>query len=468
MYIYTNKIKLPKVLENILIDLQAIGVKPIVVGGCIRDSLLGFPCKDYDIEIFSNGCLDSIEKVLKTHGSVKHVGKSFGVLILRVDGYDFDFAVARTERTTGRAHKHFEITTNANLTYKEAALRRDFTINSIGYDFFEDKLLDPYNGLEDLKNGILRHVNDETFMEDPLRVYRGVQFISRFNIKMHEKTFELCKKMVAEDDLDHLPRERVFQEFKKLFLKSQKPSVGLSLLKDLGILKHYPELESIVGCEQDHEHHPEGDVWVHTLMTMDELARILREEKIEDEYRKLYLFYGLLCHDFGKPLCTEFTDNGRVTSHRHESLGIEPTISFLERLTSERKFIDIVCTLVKNHLAPFQFYVHDSSLKAVKRLSLKVNIEDLCLVCLADCLGRDIPDKHKCSKATNWLLEKAKELNIQNEALKPLVQGRDLIALGFKQGKQFKELLDFAFDLQIEEHLQKDEIIEAIKKKYIL
>lgn len=114
------------------------------------------------LKFFSNGCLDSIEKVLKTFGSVKHVGKSFGVLILRVDGYDFDFAVARTERTTGRAHKHFEITTNANLTYEEAALRRDFTINSIGYDFFEDKLLDPYNGLEDLKNGILRHINDET------------------------------------------------------------------------------------------------------------------------------------------------------------------------------------------------------------------------------------------------------------------------------------------------------------------
>ena len=468
MYIYTKKIKLPSVLETILKALQAIGVKPVVVGGCIRDSLLGIPCKDYDIEIFSNGCLDSIEKVLKTFGSVKHVGKSFGVLILRVDGYDFDFAVARTEKTTGRAHKHFEVTTNAKLSYKEAALRRDFTINSIGYDFFEDKLLDPYNGLEDLKKGILRHVNDETFMEDPLRVYRGVQFVSRFDIKMHEKTVELCKKMVEEDDLDHLPRERVFQEFKKLFLKSKKPSVGLSLLKDLRILKHYPEMQALIGCEQDHEHHPEGDVWVHTLMTMDELAKIIREEKIEDEYRKLYLFYGLLCHDFGKPFCTQTTENGRVTSHRHEALGIEPTISFLERLTSERKFIDIVCTLVKNHLAPFQLYVHESSLKAVKRLSLRVNIEDLCLVCLADCLGRDIPDKDKCPKATSWLLEKAKELNIQNEALKPFVQGKDLLALGLKPGPHFKGILDFAFDLQIDEHMAKEQIIEELKKEYSL
>eukprot|EP00487_Bulimina_marginata_P010930 TRINITY_DN6176_c0_g1_i2.p1 TRINITY_DN6176_c0_g1~~TRINITY_DN6176_c0_g1_i2.p1 ORF type:complete len:138 (+),score=3.66 TRINITY_DN6176_c0_g1_i2:290-703(+) len=136
-------------------------------------------------------------------------------------------------------------------------------------------------------------------------------------------------------------------------------------MKDLGVLKYFPELDALIGCEQDEEYHPEGDVWIHTLMTIDELSRIVKEEKIEDEYRILYLFYGILCHDLGKPFCSETTDEGRVTSHKHEALGIEPTISFLSRLTNEKRFIGIVCTLVKNHLAPFSNYIwQNQSLKS--------------------------------------------------------------------------------------------------------
>ncbi len=461
-------INLPVVLQTILKDLQAIGAKPIVVGGCVRDTLLGIPCKDFDIEIFLVDSLELIEKTLSKYGSVKLVGKSFGVLILSVDGYDFDFALARTEKKVGNSHQDFEVTTNANLSFEEASIRRDFTINAIGYDYFEDKLLDPHNGINDLKNKTLKHIKDETFVEDSLRVYRAIQFSARFGFSLDNRTLELCKKIVDSDELKYLANERVYEEFKKLFLKSEKPSIGFELMKDLGILKYFPELEALIDCEQDEEYHPEGDVWIHTLMTIDELSCIVSEQKIEDEYRILYLFYGILCHDLGKPFCTERTDEGRVASHKHEALGIEPTISFLSRLTNEKKFIDIVCTLVKNHLAPFQLYLAESSLKAVKRLSLKVNIEDLCIVCLADCLGRDIKDKEKCPKATSWLLEKAKELNIQNEALKPLVQGRDLIALGLKPSKKFKEILDFAFDLQIDENMDKESIILNLKGKYNL
>ncbi|QKJ21938.1 CCA tRNA nucleotidyltransferase [Poseidonibacter lekithochrous] len=461
-------INLPVVLQTILKDLQTIGAKPVVVGGCVRDTLLGIECKDYDIEIFLVDSLELIEKTLSKHGSVKLVGKSFGVLILSVDGYDFDFALARTEKKIGNSHQDFEVTTNGNLSFTEASLRRDFTINAIGYDYFEDKILDPHNGIQDLENKTLKHIKDETFVEDSLRVYRAIQFSARFGFSLDNKTFELCKKIVDSDELKYLANERVYEEFKKLFLKSKKPSIGFELMKNLGVLKYFPELEVLVACEQDEEYHPEGDVWIHTLMTIDELSRIVKEQKIEDEYRILYLFYGILCHDLGKPFCTEKTDEGRVTSHKHEALGIEPTISFLSRLTNEKKFIDIVCTLVKNHLAPFQLYLAESSLKAVKRLSLKVNIEDLCIVCLADCLGRDIKDKEKCPKATSWLLEKAKELNIQNEALKPFVQGRDLIALGLKPSKEFKEILDFAFDLQIDENMDKENILLSLRDKYNL
>ena len=466
MYTTITKFNLPKVLENILNDLQEIGATPILVGGCVRDHFLNIPVKDYDVEIFGIDCINTLIKTLEKFASVKLVGKSFGVLTLKVDGYDFDFALPRTEKKIGNSHQDFEVTTNANLTYNQAAIRRDFTINSIGYDFSKKEFLDPFNGINDLKNKIIKHIDDKTFVEDSLRVYRAVGFASRFNFKIEEKTKILCKQIVLDDELKYLPKERVYEEFKKLFLKSSKPSIGFELIREIGILKYFPELEVLINCEQDKEYHPEGDVWIHTMMAIDELARILKEEKIEDEYKKLYLFYAILCHDLGKPFCTQEI-NGKITSFKHESLGIEPTISFLSKLTNEKKFIETVCSLVKNHLAPFQLYLADSSLKAIKRLSLKVNIEDLCLVCLADCLGRDIKDKEKCPKATSWLLEKAKELNIENSAFKAFIQGRDLIKLGMKPSKDFKDILDFAFDLQIDENLGKEELIKRVKEKFL-
>ena len=458
-------ITLPEILEDILKDLQEIGATPIIVGGSVRDFFLNIPVKDYDIEIFGIDSLETIQKSLEKFASVKLVGKSFGVLTLRVNEYDFDFALPRIEKKIGNTHQDFEIITNANLSFKEAAIRRDFTINAIGYDFCTKDFLDPFDGINDLKNRVLKHIDDKTFIEDSLRVYRAVQFSARFDFSLDERTFELCKKIVQNNELHFLPKERIYEEFKKLFLKSSKPSIGFELLKDLGVLKYFPELKALISCVQDPIYHPEGDVWIHTMMCLDELSRILKEENIVDEYRKLYLFYAILCHDFGKPFCTKEI-NGKITSHKHESLGIEPTISFLSKLTNEKKFIEIVSSLVKNHLIPFQLYLAESSLKAIKRLSLKVNIEDLCLVCLADCLGRTIPDKEKCPKATSWVLNKAKELDIHNEPIKPIVQGRDLIELGFKPSDKFKEILEFAFDLQIDENMKKNEIIKKIIEIY--
>ena len=465
MYTTITKFKIPSVLEEILKDLQKIGATPILVGGSVRDYFLNIPIKDYDIEIFGINSLEIIQNCLEKFGSVKLVGKSFGVLTLRVNEYDFDFALPRTETKIGLSHQDFEVITNASLSFKEAAIRRDFTINAIGYDFFKEEFIDPFDGIEDLKTKTIKHINDKTFIEDSLRVYRAVAFASRFNFKIEEKTKELCKQIVLKNELKYLPKERVYEEFKKLFLKSSKPSIGFELMREIGILKYFSELQALINCIQEPEYHPEGDVWVHTMMALDEMARILKEENIENDYKELYLFYSILCHDFGKPFCTEEI-NGKITSHKHESLGIEPTISFLSKITNEKKFIEIVCSLVKNHLAPFQLYKTESSLKAVKRLSLKVNIEDLCLVCLADCLGRTIQDKEKCPKATSWLLTKAKELDIHNEPIKPIIQGRDLIKLGFKPSNKFKEILEFAFDLQLDEHLEKEIIIKKIIERY--
>lgn len=456
-----NNFKIPSSLEEVLIKLTKIGATPILVGGCVRDTLLNLPIKDFDIEVFNIKDYETLQKNLEAFGKVQLVGKSFGVIKLNIENHEFDFALPRCEIKTSSGHKGFKVTINPNLSFKEAAIRRDFTINSIGYDYFKDELLDPFLGLKDLENKILKYINEATFIEDPLRVYRAVGFASRFNFTLDNPTFLLCQNMIEKDMLLELPKERVFEEFKKVFLKSSKPSIAFSLLKELGALKHFSELEALIGCEQEFQHHPEGDVWIHTLMTLDEMVKL----KENDDTSNIILFLAILCHDLGKPLCTKIID-GKITSYKHESLGLVPTKSFLNKLTDDKKLISEILALVQCHLIPFSLYLNESSTKAIKRLSLKVNIQRLCKVCLADCLGRDIKDKSKCSKGVNWLLKKAQELEISTNALEPLVQGRDLISLGYKAGVSFKSILSYSFELQIQENLSKDELLKKVKSKF--
>lgn len=410
----------------------------------------------YDILDF-----DTLQNHLKPFGKTQLVGKSFGILKLITSNDEYDFALPRTEKKVAKGHKGFDVQTNPNLTFKQAAIRRDFTINALGYDYINQKILDPFDGLKDLREKKLQHICDDTFVEDPLRVYRAVQFAARFEFVLSEETLKLCQKMFDENMLNELAKERVFEEFKKFLLQAKRPSLALKVLDKIGILNYFVELKSLKNCIQDEEYHPEGDVWVHTCMVVDEMAK----RKTNDSKKDLILMLACLCHDLGKPFCTKEI-NGHITSYKHESLGVEPTKTFLSKLCDEKKLIEEVCSLVKYHLAPFQFYLHNSSLKAVKRLSLKVNIKNLCLVALSDCLGRDIKDKEKCHKAVVWLLNLSEELNISNEPLKPLIQGRDLMQLGYKSSPLFKKILDFAMELQIEENLDKEEILHKISEHY--
>ncbi|OUR69497.1 polynucleotide adenylyltransferase, partial [Arcobacter sp. 31_11_sub10_T18] len=327
----TNIITLPKILTEILENLIGAGLKPVLVGGCIRDFYLDITCKDYDIEVYGIDDLVDLELNLEKFGTVVLAGKSFGVLKLSCEGYEFDFALPRTEIKTGSGHQGFEVQTNGQLDFKEAARRRDFTINAMGYDYTSKTLLDPYNGKEDIKRKVLRHIDDTTFVEDPLRVYRAVQFAARFEFSLDKRTFILCQGIVSKKQLEELAKERVFEEIKKLLLKAKQPSLGFILIKDLGILKYFPQLEVLIGCEQEKEYHPEGDVWIHTLMCLDEMAKL----RSTDEYRNLYLMLAVLCHDLGKPV-TSAVVNGKITSYNHEKEGLEPTIEFIQLLSNEK------------------------------------------------------------------------------------------------------------------------------------
>ena len=279
------------------------------------------------------------------------------------------------------------------------------------------------------------------FSEDPLRVLRGMQFIARFNLQPAEETVQLCRNVPIE----HLPPERLFEEWKKLILKGKTPSLGLHFLKHVNWLRHFPELESLVGCEQDPEWHPEGDVWVHTLHCMDAFAR----ERIGDEWEDLVVGLAILCHDLGKPLTSYKSEDGRIRSPKHEPRGEKPTLSFLARMTNQTDLAEQVVPLVRRHLAPRVLYKDKASDGAIRRLARQVKrIDRLVRVAQADLEGR--PPRQDEFPEGPWLLERAEELKVKDSEPKPIVLGRHLVVLGLEPGPSFGPILEDCFEAQLD------------------
>ena len=416
------------------------------MGGSVRDHFLGIDAKDFDIEVFGLESLEALEEILKQFGRVELVGKSFGVLKFIHKGETYDFSFPRFDEKVGAGHKGFSIMIDGAISYEEAAKRRDFTCNAMGYEIERKTFLDPFYGRKDMQAEVLRHIDAETFVEDPLRVYRGVQFCARFGYAMAEETKALCSIMIEEGALEELPKERVYEEFKKLLLKAKKPSIGFELMREIGVLRYFPELEALIGVEQEKRWHPEGDVWIHTMMAVDAMVGI----NTGDAKRDLMLMYAELCHDLGKPATTKLMD-GRIRALGHDKAGLAPTQSFMEKLTNEQDFIDKILPLVEQHLKPSMYYHDKSSKAAVRRLSTKVNIEDLVHVAKADFLGRTTEEAKTGKYPVGvWLLERAKELDVVNHAPRPYLQGRDLIALGMKPSPKFKEILDAVYEKQLD------------------
>jgi tRNA nucleotidyltransferase (CCA-adding enzyme) len=457
--------QVPKILKTISTHLQKQNAKAIIVGGSVRDHFLKLPSKDVDIEVYGLENMEMLEELLSSFGTVNLVGKSFGVLKFSYEGEEYDFSFPRREQKVGQGHKGFDVSVDGQLSYEEAAKRRDFTINALGYDIEEERSLDPFGGLEDIQAKKLRHIDDDTFVEDPLRVYRAVQFCARFGYSLAEETFALCKQMVEQGMLEELPKERVYEEWKKLLLKAPKPSLGFELMRELGILERYfPELYALIAIPQSPKWHPEGDVWVHTMMCVDEMIGLLEE----DERYNLKMMFSILCHDLGKAVSTSVDEEGNIRSIGHEFTGLVLTKSFMSRLTQEHGFIETLLPLVEHHLKPSQFYAGNAKAPAIRRLATKVNIEELVIVSKADFLGRTTKEALTgVYEAGEWLLEKSKKLKVQNKPLDNLLQGRDLIALGMTPSARFKTILDEVYSLQIEgEITTTKEALEFVKEKY--
>ena len=417
------------------------GGRALVVGGWVRDRLLGRASKDLDLEVFGIAEPD-LAALLGEFGRVEPVGQAFPVY--KVGG--IDVALPRRESKSGRGHKGFEVRGDPSMSLEEAARRRDFTINAISWDPLTGDYTDPFDGRRDLAARRLRIVDRERFGDDSLRVLRAIQLAARFDLTLDPDTRAICARIA----LDDLPAERIWGEWEKLLLAAERPSIGFGVARDLGVIARLlPEMVPLFTCPQDPEWHPEGDVWTHTLMVIDQ-ARGRNGDL--DRPRLTTMMLGAMCHDLGKPLTTVHVD-GRIKSPGHEAAGVDLTVPVLDRLNvNSVDGFDVraqVLGLVAEHLRPMAFFKARETITdgAFRRLAQKVDLELLARFARADCHGRG--GTFDCS-GIEWFLDKARALGVEHRPPAPILLGRHLIELGVAPGPRMGEILRAVYDQQLD------------------
>ena len=417
------------------------GGRALIVGGWVRDTLRGVDSKDIDIEAYGLPA-DKLHAVLAGLGPVNSVGASFAVFKLG----PLDVSLPRTESKAGRGHRGFTVIGDPQLPLAAAARRRDFTVNAIARDPLQEEYLDPHGGRADLARGLLRMVDPATFGDDSLRVLRAMQLAARLEFDVDEPTRAVCRTIA----LDDLPAERIWGEFDKLLLRARRPSIGLALARDTGVVRRlFPELDALIDCPQEPEWHPEGDVWTHTLLVVDQARG-----RIDDlpRPRQVAVMLGAVCHDFGKPATTARID-GRIRSLNHEEMGVPPATAFLDRLNVHAlDGYDVrhqVLGLVAHHLKPGMWRTARDGVGdgAFRRLARKVDLELLARLAKADCQGRT---GHFDCSAMDWFLERARSLGVEHAPPEPLLLGRHLLQLGLPPGPRIGRILKLVYERQLE------------------
>lgn len=442
---------LPAPLLAALRAVAAVG-RPLLVGGCVRDWLAGREPKDFDLEVYGVTPAQ-LAATLERFGSTDPVGRSFGVIKLRLGGVDYDFALPRRESKTAAGHRGFTVGVDPTLTPAEALARRDFTLNAMALDPFTGELLDPHGGRADLAAGVLRHTS-AAFVEDPLRVLRAMQFAGRFDLRLAPETAALCREISGT--YGELPVERVWVEWEKWAAHSRRPSAGLRVLAETGWIVHFPEIAALQGTPQDPEWHPEGDVFVHTCHCCDALAALPDWQALEANTRR-DLMFAILAHDFGKPSTTRQEEKrGRMrwVSPDHDNAGGPLADAFLARLGSPLDPRPLVRALVENHFAhlgwPTGGEPAPGFLRRLARRLAPATIEQLLLILRADHLGRPPRRDPASEHRIDQLGAAARALAIADAAPKPLLLGRHLIAAGLTPGTRFKAILAAAYEAQLD------------------
>lgn len=435
---FNNEQILPLV-KRIAEAVQQQGGRAFLVGGAVRDGLLGLTAKDADLEVYGISA-DSLERLARQFGKVHLVGKQFAILHLTTDTGPIELSLPRTESKTGPGHKGFEVKADPNLAHADASRRRDFTVNAMLQDPLNGEMIDPWNGKRDLQRGVLRHVSP-AFAEDPLRALRAARFVARFGWRIDAQTSELCRSL----DLSELPIERLEQEWRGILLDSKLPGRGLLALELVGALRLFPEIRALRGVPQDPIWHPEGDVLNHTALCLD--AAVAVRDQMEDPWIEML---AVLAHDFGKAFTTVF-ERARWRSPAHDILAVPVVEEFVARITRQLGVAEPVAALVREHLRPSQLYYarENVSSAAIRRLATRVSIPALVRVAWADSAGRSEEVPHPWLPG-EWLLQQAAQLGVEDRAPKPLLQGRHLIEIGLKPSPHFGLMLQAAFEAQLE------------------
>lgn len=447
--LYCKSVDIPGLVLNIAKAVRDAGGRALLVGGCVRDELMGKQPKDWDLEVYGIEPA-RLRELLDQFGSVNVVGEAFTVYKL---GAHLDVSLPRRERKTGRGHRAFFIEGDPAMSIEEAARRRDFTINAILQDPLTLEIIDPFHGRDDLDRGVLRTVSPNTFAEDGLRVLRAAQFAARFEFRIEPETVALCRTI----DLSDLPSERIWGEMEKLLLRAWRPSIGLGWLHALGVLDQlFPEIKALIDVPQDPEWHPEGDVFVHTRLVIDRARELIDDLPYP---KQITVMLAALCHDLGKPATTAFVD-GRIRSREHEEEGVAPTISFLDRLNLHTlDGYDVrgqVIALVRDHLKPGEFFKKRDEVGdgAFRRLARKCELDLLYRVAKADSLGRNadwLPRENwYTAEAQEWFIQRARELEVQSQAPAPILLGRHLLEMGMQPGPRIGEITKAVYEMQLD------------------
>ena len=456
--------EIPEKVLSLARAIHEAGGRALLVGGCVRDELMGKQPKDWDLEVYQLEAV-RLREILDQFGSVNVVGESFTVYKL---GPDLDVSIPRRERKSGRGHKGFVIEGDPAMDVAEATRRRDFTINAILQDPLTGELIDPYEGQRDIRLRVLRAVSRDTFAEDSLRVLRAAQFAARFEFDIDPDTVALCRSV----DLSDLPAERIWGELEKLLLQAQRPSIGFEWLHKLGAIEQlFPEIQALIEVPQDPVWHPEGDVFVHTKLVVDRARELIAELVYP---RQVTVMLAALAHDFGKPATTEFLE-GRWRSRGHEEAGVAPAESFLDRINVHTldgyNVRGQVVALVRDHLKPGEFYKKRDEIGdgAFRRLARRCEPDLLYRVAKADSLGRNaewVPrPQWYGAEAQEWFIERTRELAVEQRAPDPILLGRHLLELGLQPGPQVGEIARAVYEMQLDGRIRTlDEAVEEARK----
>lgn len=416
-----------------------MGLEAYIVGGAVRDMVLGLTPKDFDIEVYGVNYDNLIDRISHL-GKLDLVGKSFGVLKLKTDDAEFDLTLPRLENRVGVGHTDFQVTFDESIRLIDACRRRDFTMNSMAMGM-NGNIIDFFGGKEHLERQMLVPTSN-AFKEDALRVLRGMQFASRFNMLASPRLIEYAKEMF--DDYQYLSVDRVRDEWLK-WAKGRYPHRGIQLLRECAWLIHYPEIYDMWAVEQNPRHHAEGNVLKHTEMVLSYAG--LQENPI--------ITFSALCHDMGKVTHT-IVEDGEIKSPGHN----DPTlaIEFCNRISLPLDMTARVASLVREHM----FQANEVTPRTIRRLLTRLatpnDFELLCQIMTADRLGRT-PRKLNDITEINQMRVIYRELGADN-AIKPIIMGRHLINAGFTPSPLFSKALSAAFEAQLDGEYDFDKLLK--------